>query len=147
MVLRQFRIVFNAVKSHFRDVERIAGIGGAQLWALSVIGQRPGIGVSELARALDIHQSTCSNLVRSMSERGLIAAKRDSADRRGTALRLLGAGADILRCAPAPFTGVLPTALAKLPAATLARLESDLHLLIVELDADDSLAGQPLGNL
>lgn len=28
-VLRQFRIVFNTVKSHFRQVERDTGIGGA----------------------------------------------------------------------------------------------------------------------
>ncbi|HAV36987.1 MAG TPA: MarR family transcriptional regulator, partial [Massilia sp.] len=50
--LRQFRIVFNAVKNHFRQVERDAGLGGAQLWALSVIAQSPGIGVTDLARAL-----------------------------------------------------------------------------------------------
>jgi len=28
-VLRQFRVVFNAVKTHFRQVEREAGVGGA----------------------------------------------------------------------------------------------------------------------
>jgi len=39
-VLRQFRVVFNAVKTHFRQVEREAGVGGAQLWALSVIDRR-----------------------------------------------------------------------------------------------------------
>ncbi|HBZ08040.1 MAG TPA: MarR family transcriptional regulator, partial [Massilia sp.] len=70
-VLRQFRIVFNAVKNHFRQVERDAGLGGAQLWALSVIAQSPGIGVTDLARALDIHQSTASNLVRALGSRGL----------------------------------------------------------------------------
>lgn len=56
-VLRQFRVVFNAVRTHFRAVEKQAGVAGAQLWALSVAGQRPGLGVSELARAMDIHQS------------------------------------------------------------------------------------------
>jgi hypothetical protein len=40
-VLRQFRVVFNSVKTHFRQVEREAGLGGAQLWALSVIQRRP----------------------------------------------------------------------------------------------------------
>ena len=41
--LRRFRRVFNAVKTHFQQVEKRAGVGGAQLWALSVIGARPGI--------------------------------------------------------------------------------------------------------
>lgn len=147
MVLRQFRIVFNAVKSHFRDVERVAGIGGAQLWALSVIDGTPGIGVTELARALDIHQSTASNLVRSLSGRGLIASRRDGTDRRGTALYLLDAGADILRRAPAPFAGVLPGALSRLSPETLARLEHDLGLLIGLLDADEASAQLPLADL
>ena len=45
-VLRQFRIVFNSVKTHFRQVEQAAGLGGAQVWALSVIRDQPGIGVT-----------------------------------------------------------------------------------------------------
>ena len=81
-VLRQFRIVFNAVKTHFRQVERDTGVGGAQLWALSVIERQPGIGATSLARELDIHQSTASNLVRSLVERGFVAASRESTDRR-----------------------------------------------------------------
>ena len=35
-VLRQFRQVFNAVKSHFQQVEKTVGMGGAQVWALSI---------------------------------------------------------------------------------------------------------------
>jgi DNA-binding MarR family transcriptional regulator len=147
MVLRQFRIVFNAVKSHFRDVERVAGIGGAHLWALSVIEQAPGIGVTELAQALDVHQSTASNLVRSLVKRGLIVSSREGADRRTTALHLLDAGVDILRLAPAPFAGVLPEALAELAPETLARLHHDLGLLIAGLNADDESAQKPLAQL
>src|SRR3954470_752075 len=113
-VLRQFRVVFNAVKAHFRQVEREAGVGGAQLWALSVIEQRPGIGVTELSRELDIHQSTASNLLKSLVERGLVATSREGMDRRSVALRILPAGVDVLRSAPMPFTGVLPDALSSL---------------------------------
>ncbi|WP_305822205.1 MarR family winged helix-turn-helix transcriptional regulator [Massilia brevitalea] len=144
-VLRQFRIVFNSVKSHFRQVERDAGLGGAQLWALSVIAQSPGIGVTELARALDIHQSTASNLVRALSSRGLIASAREGLDRRGVALRTLPAADAVLQRAPQPFVGVLPDALASLDAATLARLEHDLAMLIARLAADEADAQVPLG--
>ena len=87
-VLRQFRVVFNAVKTHFRQVEREAGVGGAQLWALSVIDRRPGIGVTDLARELDIHQSTASNLIKSLVERGLVATSREGTDRRSVSLRV-----------------------------------------------------------
>jgi MarR family transcriptional regulator, organic hydroperoxide resistance regulator len=139
-VLRQFRIVFNAVKTHFRQVEREAGVGGAQLWALGVIHRSPGIGVTDLARELDIHQSTASNLTKTMIERGLVSAGRESMDRRTVALRLLPAGEEVLKSAPMPFTGVLPDALSSLDQETLDRLEQDLAKLITALAADESAA-------
>jgi len=144
-VLRQFRIVFNSVKSHFRQVERDAGLGGAQLWALSVIAQSPGIGVTELARALDIHQSTASNLVRGLASRGLVTSAREGLDRRGVALRTLAAADAVLQRSPQPFVGVLPDALASLDEATLARLEQDLGALIQVLATDEADAHTPLG--
>ena len=137
-VLRQFRVVFNAVKTHFRQVEREAGVGGAQLWALSVIDRRPGIGVTDLARELDIHQSTASNLIKSLVERGLVATSREGTDRRSVSLRIQPAGASVLGSAPLPFAGVLPDALSALDAATLSRLEQDLGKLIALLEADEA---------
>ncbi|WP_426191620.1 MarR family winged helix-turn-helix transcriptional regulator [Massilia sp. DWR3-1-1] len=146
-VLRQFRIVFNAVKLHFRQVETAAGIGGAQVWALSVIQCRPGIGVSDLGRAMDVHQSTASNLVKVLLERALISAVRDRDDRRALGLHLTAAGAAVLTAVPGPFAGVLPGALAQLDPAVLMRLEGDLELLIASLQADRGAAVLPLAEL
>lgn len=146
-VLRQFRVVFNAVKTHFRHVEQTAGVGGAQVWALSVIRDQPGIGVKELARTLDIKQSTASNLVRALLERELVVAARDGLDRRTVSLHLADAGAAVLAKAPGPFAGVLPDALGELDAATLARLEADLGRLIALLGADADAATVPLAEL
>ncbi|WP_137173894.1 MarR family winged helix-turn-helix transcriptional regulator [Massilia sp. HP4] len=145
-VLRQFRIVFNAVKTHFRQLERDSGLGGAQVWALSVIDSQPGIGATSLGRAMDIHQSTASNLVRGLVERGYVAAAREGSDRRSVALRILPAGQEVLRRAPAPLAGVLPNALATLDEATLLRLEQDLATLIARLDADEAAGKIPLSH-
>lgn len=146
-VLRQFRIVFNAVKTHFRQVERDTGIGGAQLWALSEIRAMPGIGVNDLARALDVHQSTASNLVKGLMKRRLVVAERSERDRRIVLLSLLPEGATLLESAPAPFAGVLPGALAGLDLATLSRLEVDLASLITLIEADPTGAKVPLAEL
>ncbi|HWW73027.1 MAG TPA: MarR family winged helix-turn-helix transcriptional regulator [Duganella sp.] len=146
-VLRQFRIVFNAVKTHFRNVEKAAGIGGAQLWALSVVQQQPGIGVGELARALDVHQTTASNLLKALAAQGLIAMDKNGADRRTVTMTLLAAGRERLANAPAPFTGVLPDALAALDPVTLARMEQDLSALIAALEAGTAGANIPLADL
>lgn len=146
-VLRQFRLVFNIVKTHFQQVEKKVGIGGAQVWALHVVHQRPGIGVHELALAMDVRQPTASNLVRALAEQELIEVRKDERDGRAVKLHLRPAGARVLRKAPGPFTGVLPEALAGLSAETLVRLERDLAELIVVLGADKRGANIPLSQM
>lgn len=146
-VLKQFRIVFNAVKTHFQQVERRAGLGGAQVWALSVIHDRPGLGVNELAAALNVRQPTASNLVKGLIQQGLIEARRDGPDRRAVQLHVRAEGRKVLRRVPGPFTGVLPAALESLPPEVLARLEGDLSCLIATLDADERGATVPLASL
>lgn len=145
-VLRRFRLVFNAVKSHFRAVETKAGISGAQLWALSIVKDHPGIGVGGLARAMDIHQSTASNLLRGLLEAGLVVSAKGEADRRAVQLQVTARGARALGKAPGPFAGVLPEALARLDKRTLARLERDLGAVIAELGGDERGANIPLGS-
>lgn len=144
-VLRRFRLVFNAVKTHFQQVEKRTGVGGAQLWALSLIQSRPGLGVNDLARGMDVHQSTASNLVKALVERELVAVQRQASDRRTVQLMLLPAGRRLLKRAPGPFAGVLPEALASLDEETLARLDQDLSRLIALLGADERGETIPLG--
>lgn len=146
-VLRRFRLVFNAVKTHFQQVEKRAGVGGAQVWALSVVRAHPGIGINGLAKAMDIHQTTTSNLVKALVTAGLLVAEKNGSDRRTVQLHVLPAGARVLRKAPGPFAGVLPEALARLDGDTLARLDQDLAALIQELGVDDKAAGIPLAQM
>ena len=146
-VLRQFRQIFNAVKTHFQQVEKKVGLGGAQLWALGVIRDQPDIGIGGLAEALNIHQSTASNLVKALVERELVIAAKNGSDRRTVSLRLLPQGARILKRSPGPFTGVLPEALAAMEHASLERLETDLAELIAVLKADERGGQIPLANL
>jgi DNA-binding MarR family transcriptional regulator len=112
-----------------------------------VIERRPAIGVTELSRELDIHQSTASNLIKSLTERGLVTAAREGMDRRSVALRISAEGEAVLKSAPLPFAGVLPDALSSLDPATLERLEDDLGKLIALLEADEASAKVPLSQL
>ncbi|MES2632228.1 MAG: MarR family transcriptional regulator [Pseudomonadota bacterium] len=143
--LRRFRLIFNAVKTHFREVEKKAGLAGAQLWALSVVHEAPGIGVGELAIKMDVHQSTASNLLKALVAAGLVQVERTPADQRSRALFVTPAGLKVLKRAPGPFAGVLPEALASLDAPTLARLNRDLDSVIEALKVDARAANIPLG--
>ncbi len=146
-MLRQFRVVFNAVRTHFQQVEKRVGIGGAQVWALHVVRERPGIGINELARRMDIHQSTASNLVRQLVKRGLVQLQKSTIDRRNVQLFVEPAGLTLLQGAPGPYEGVLPEALQKLPPTTLTQLQHHLAQLVHMLQADESAGGIPLAEL
>lgn len=146
-VLRRFRVVFNAVRAHFQEIEKQVGLGGAQVWALNVIRDHPGIGVGALAESMDIHQSTASNLVKVLQRKELISMRKASTDRRQVELQILPSGLAILSQVPGPFEGLLPGALNQLAAETLLRLDQDLSELIALLKADEKAAGIPLANL
>lgn len=146
-VLRRFRVVFNAVRSHFQQVEKQVNLGGAQVWALSVVRDHPGIGMGMLAKHMDVHQSTASNLVKTLQRKELISMNKAPEDRRNVQLHVLPAGLDVLAQVPGPFEGVLPVALDRLPAETLLRLDQDLGELIALLKADEQAGGIPLAQL
>ncbi len=147
LVLRQFRVVFNAVRSHFQQVERQVGVGGAMVWALNVIQGQPGLGVNDLALSMDIHQSTASNLVRQLIQKGLIQSEKSATDRRSVHLTVTPAGLALLQRVPGPFEGVLPQALRQLSPDTLAQLHQNLHTVIQILQADESAGLLPLAQL
>lgn len=148
-VLRQFRIIFNAVKTHFRQVEQESGLGGAQVWALSVVSESPGIGVGQLAEVMDIRQPTASNLVRGLVAKGLLTSERSAVDRRAVALFATAEARLILGRVRGPWSGVLPQALDTLDEATLQRLQADLASVIRRLGeaATSDAANIPLAQL
>ena len=94
---------------------------------------------------MDIHQSTASNLVKTLVDRGLVATQATGHAAR--AADVLPAGARVLRDAPGPFAGVLPDALGSLDPRTLKRLEADLTKLIAILRIDDAAGSIPLAEL
>jgi len=146
-VLRRFRVVFSAVRSHFKQIEKQVGLGGAQVWVLSVVRDQPGLGMGELARCMDVHQSTASNLVRSLQKKELIRMDKDATDKRHVHLHITPQALALLVDVPGPFEGVLPAALAQLDPATLQRLDHDLVALIGLLKADESAGTIPLAQL
>jgi DNA-binding MarR family transcriptional regulator len=146
-VLRRFRVVFNAIRTHFRQVEKQSGLGGAQVWALSLVSAQPGMGVGDVAKAMDTHQSTASNLVKVLLRKQLMTLTKSSSDKRVVELRITPAGQAALANIPGPFEGVLPGALAQLDAYTLANLHRDLGSLIDALHADESAGSIPLAHL
>ena len=147
-VLKKFRIIYGSVRQHFREVEQTCGVTGSQLWVMQEILNTPGIGVSELADRLSIHQSTGSQLVEKLVARKLIIKERSKEDQRRVGLRLTEKAAELIRKAPGPAEGVLPEALSALPPETIQALDSSLEKIIEQLQiSGDKLANKPLSEL
>jgi len=144
LVLKRFRQVYTATRTHSQQIEKRVGIGGAQVWALGIIGDQPGIGVGQLARAMHIHQSTASNLVRALVDREFVSTTRGASDRRAVQLRLLPAGQALLRRVRGPYTSLMVQGLDRLDDATLARLETDLTRLAQAMGIADDAPALPI---
>ncbi|HEY5993848.1 MAG TPA: MarR family transcriptional regulator [Gallionellaceae bacterium] len=147
-VLKKFRIIYGSVRQHFRDVEKSCGISGSQLWILHEIAREPGIGVTELAERLSVHQSTCSQLVDKLVTGKLVNKERSMEDQRRVGLRLTDAAEKILQNAPGPAEGILPEALQSLPESVLIALDKSLIEVIGQLHVhDEKHADKPLADL
>lgn len=147
-VLKKFRLIYGSVRAHFREIEASCGVSGSQLWILQEIARTPEVGVSEVAERLHIHQSTCSQLVEKLVNRGLLQKQRSQSDQRRVGLSLSAEGQAVLARAPGPAQGVLPEALAGLPDGALRDLDKALAEVVGQLRIrDDRYSDKPLSEL
>jgi len=144
-IVQAFRIVFRSIQEHSRWVEKQCGVSAAQLWTMWELHARPGLRVSELSRALSIHQSTASNLLDKLERKGLIKRERRGPDHRVVRLYLTDEGRTLVEQAPRPAQGALSSALAALPDETLAGLDGHLAALVTAMNVQNPEAAlQPL---
>lgn len=147
-VLRQFRLIFGSVRQHFREIEENCGISGSQIWILTEAKRSPGIGVTELATRLGIHQSTGSILVEKLVARGLLVKQRSQEDQRRVGLFPSAEGDAVLSRLPGPAEGILPEALNTLPEVVLKTLSVNLDELIGRLRlCEKQFAATPLADI
>lgn len=147
-VLQQFRVIYGSMRQHFRDVESRCGLPGSQMWVLQEVQQEQGVGITELATRLGIHQSTCSLLVEKLVESGYVSKVRRKSDRRRIGLQLCPPALEALSRLPGPAEGILPAALSELPEVALKTLHINLHELIENLShKNDSFASRPLADI
>ena len=141
VVIQKLRIVFKGVQAHSKKVQKSCGLSSAKLWMLHEIEGTPGIKVSQLAAALSIHPSTCSNMLDKLEEKQLIHRNRSKTDHRSVHLYVTEEGRRNLVKAPQPTQGKLSSALVQLSPSQLSKLNSGLDALVQALHVKDEQAG------
>jgi DNA-binding MarR family transcriptional regulator len=146
LAIYDFTVLVSASARSARQHERIvravgAPISGSGLLALRVVEQHGPIAGSELARRLQVDQSTSSRHVRPLEELGLVRRTADGADRRVAWLQVTPAGQRVLDRARDVVVHDFDVALAGWPAAdrrTLGELLDRFRTSLLAAEVDDS---------
>lgn len=136
-ITSHLRILFRSIQQHSKKVEKECGLTSAMLWMMWELFATPGMKVSELANALSIHASTCSNMLDKLETKGLIKRKRSGSDQRAVHLYITDKGSTLLAIAPRPAQGAMSGALEKLGDHDLKQLAEGLEVLVGALKTKD----------
>ena len=136
-IVQDLRVVVRTIQAHSRHVEKQSGVSSVQLWAMWELFKLPGQKVSELSRALSIHQSTASNMLDKLEEKSLIRRDRSGPDQRVVQLFLTKKGSDLLSGAPRPAQGAVQDALKHLSDEELQVLKTGLDTLISHMSVSE----------
>lgn len=140
-VIKSIRIIFRSSLAHSALVKKKIGLSSSQLWMLSEILEKPGIKVSELADIIEIHQSTCSNIIDNMQKKHLIRKDRNGQDQRVVHLYLTEEGTRLVTKAPRPVQGIIADALQRLSEIELSHVEDCMEILLKYIQKTDKDAG------
>jgi DNA-binding MarR family transcriptional regulator len=141
--LQELRTIFGSARTHDAELRRSAGVSGSQLWALAEIArsiESGGITVNGLSAQMALHQTTTSNLINLLVERGLIQRERDASDQRIVHLRATARGQQVLSATPGPHEGLLVDALRRLQPAQLEQLSTCLQWIVQLMRHTESTA-------
>jgi MarR family transcriptional regulator, lower aerobic nicotinate degradation pathway regulator len=119
----------------FEDECRALALTPAQFGVLTVLESHPGLGQSDLARALGFDKVTVLRILRGLEARGLVA--RDAADgRRNVSVSLTPLGVETVQQAQRPAEKAYRRLLAPLDKDQQGQLITLLQLLTGELEDD-----------
>jgi DNA-binding MarR family transcriptional regulator len=113
--MESLRRLFRALRSSNAEARRVGAITTAQLFVLRHIAENPGQSLDHAVRKTLTTQSTASEVVGRLIERGLVCSRPSPDDRRRVALSPTAMGEEVVReCGPS-IQDTLIAALASLP--------------------------------
>ncbi len=129
-----------ALRAAMDEALRPLGLTVAQYSCLQLIGERPGVSGSELARGMFVSRQSMNVVLRGLQERGLIQRPSTAPQARTLPARLTPAGRRLAKRADALVAAIEAEMIAALPPAQRSRLLADLtacaRALSREADSD-----------
>jgi DNA-binding MarR family transcriptional regulator len=126
-VMESLRRVVRALSTSLRGSARADGITGAQLFVLRQIAAAPGLSMNELAARTLARQSTVSEVVSKLTQRGFVMRGMHATDGRQAVLTLTVSGRRAIAGVGATMQERLADGLAKLSPSQRSTLADALE--------------------
>ena len=139
-VMDSLRLIVRDLRLSAREVERAAGVTGAQLFVMQQLQGDGALSVNDLAERTKTDQSSVSVIVKRLAHAGLVARKPSKADARRVELRLTPKGRAVLARAPETTQTRLIAALGRLPPRELEGLRTSLAALVRQMGLGEKAA-------
>ncbi|NUP10636.1 MAG: MarR family transcriptional regulator [Polyangiaceae bacterium] len=90
--MRMLWALAHGMQSRSKRMEADLGVTGPQRLVLRILGRSPNVSAGSLARAMFVHPSTLTGVLRRLESRGLLERKKDRRDGRRALLVLTPQG-------------------------------------------------------
>jgi DNA-binding MarR family transcriptional regulator len=127
----------HGLQSRSKRMEAELGVTGPQRLVLRILGRAPGTAAGTLARAMCVHPSTLTGVLRRLESRGLVERKRDATDARRKLFQLTSAGRKLDALQAGTAEAAVRRALARLSAGELETASRVLGAVSGELARQD----------
>ena len=127
----------HTMQSRSKRMEAELGVTGPQRLVLRILGRSPGVTAGALARAMCVHPSTLTGVLRRLQSRGLLDRKKDRADGRRALLVLTVAGKKLDALHAGSVEAAVRRTLARVQKSELETARSVVSMLTDELGRQD----------
>lgn len=129
-VLDNLRRVFKVVHRYSKRAEKVGGMTGPQVWAMTVLAESSPIRVTDLARRMYLHPSTVVGILDRLEQHALVTRTRSEKDHRVVTVSLTAKGRETVSNVPRIAQGLLLKGLKELPDADLSTVSDGLRQLV-----------------
>jgi DNA-binding MarR family transcriptional regulator len=131
--LKALRSLFWAAQEDYRQLEQATGLSSAEVRALTLVAQHPGLTVSALASKMRLSLPSISNMLRHLVASGLVTRTRLEKDQRTVLLHATAQAQTQLSQSRGGGSGLLKTLIDELDDNGLQQLNGGLRAMLTQL--------------
>lgn len=136
-VLSSLRRIIRAIDLHSRELLRRYELTTPQLTCLRFLRRQGLVNTGEIARGISLGQATLTGILDRLEQRGLIARRRSTLDRRCVLVELTPQGQELVATVPVPLQERFAQRLGRLATEDRRRIDQTLEQIVDMMEATE----------